>query len=124
MVASRNQMHVMHRAFGSTRNGSLEPFGAEGEMNTYLNGRRDKKVGLNGYSGLGNTVSQGEVRALAAMSVITYAALDFPGARPFFKAVRKQFREPKAFGMNVLLVIGLSGMGLTVYNMTQPEGAV
>lgn len=40
MVASRNQMHVMSRAFGSTPNGSLEAYGAHGEMQSYLNGRR------------------------------------------------------------------------------------
>ena len=39
MVASRNQMHVMSRAFGSTPNGSLEAYGAAGEMHSYLNGR-------------------------------------------------------------------------------------
>jgi hypothetical protein len=36
MVASRNQQHVMHRAFGSTRNGSLPSYGAVGELNNYL----------------------------------------------------------------------------------------
>ena len=40
MVASRNQQHVMSRAFGSTHNGSLPAYGADGEMSTYLNGRR------------------------------------------------------------------------------------
>jgi len=40
MVASRNQMHVMSRAYGSTLNGSLEPYGAYGEMMNYLNGSR------------------------------------------------------------------------------------
>jgi len=40
MVASRNQQHVMSRAFGSTPNGSLPAYGAEGEMSTYLSGRR------------------------------------------------------------------------------------
>jgi len=42
MVASRNQQHVMSRAFGSTPNGSLPAYGAEGEMSTYLNGRRQR----------------------------------------------------------------------------------
>ena len=64
-------------------------------MNTYLNGRRDKKVGLNGYSGLGNTVSQGEVRALAAMSVITYAALDFQSARPSSKQFQSSLENQR-----------------------------
>jgi hypothetical protein len=36
MVASRNQQHVMHRAFGSTHNGSLPAYGAVGELNNYL----------------------------------------------------------------------------------------
>ena len=36
MVASRNQQHVMHRAFGSTPNGSLPAYGAVGELNNYL----------------------------------------------------------------------------------------
>jgi len=44
MVASRNQQHVMARAFGSTHNGSLTPYGAEGEMATYLNGRRQASM--------------------------------------------------------------------------------
>lgn len=47
MVASRNQMHVMSRAFGSTPNGSLEAYGAAGEMQSYLNGRR--QVSLRGF---------------------------------------------------------------------------
>lgn len=40
MVASRNQFHVMSRAFGSAPNGSLQAYGAAGEMENYLNGRR------------------------------------------------------------------------------------
>ena len=36
MVASRNQQHVMHRAFGATKNGSLPAYGAVGELNNYL----------------------------------------------------------------------------------------
>lgn len=40
MVASRNQHNVMSRAFGSTQNGSLEAYGAYGEMQSYLSGRR------------------------------------------------------------------------------------
>jgi len=40
MLASRNQMNVMSRGFGSTQNGSLEAYGAAGEMSTYLNGAR------------------------------------------------------------------------------------
>jgi hypothetical protein len=36
MVSSRNQQHVMHRAFGATPNGSLPPYGAVGELNNYL----------------------------------------------------------------------------------------
>jgi hypothetical protein len=36
MVASRNQQHVMHRAFGATKNGSLPAYGAIGELNNYL----------------------------------------------------------------------------------------
>lgn len=39
MVASRNQMHMLSRAFGSSANGSLPAYGAAGEMNSYLNGR-------------------------------------------------------------------------------------
>jgi len=49
MVASRNQMHVMSRAFGSTQNGSLPAYGATGEMESYLNGRRQVSM-----RGLGN----------------------------------------------------------------------
>jgi len=33
-------MNVMSRGFGNTANGSLEAYGAEGEMNSYLNGVR------------------------------------------------------------------------------------
>jgi len=40
MLASRNQMNVMSRGFGNTANGSLEAYGAQGEMNSYLNGAR------------------------------------------------------------------------------------
>lgn len=40
MLGSRNQMNVMSRGFGNTANGSLEAYGAEGEMNSYLNGVR------------------------------------------------------------------------------------
>ena len=40
MLASRNQMNVMSRGFGNTANGSLEAYGAQGEMNAYLNGAR------------------------------------------------------------------------------------
>lgn len=37
-------MHVMSRAFGSTPNGSLEAYGAAGEMESYLNGRRQQSM--------------------------------------------------------------------------------
>jgi hypothetical protein len=40
MLASRNQMNVMSRGFGNTVNGSLPAYGAEGEMNAYLQGVR------------------------------------------------------------------------------------
>ena len=40
MLASRNQMNVMSRGFGNTPNGSLEAYGAAGEMNSYLSGMR------------------------------------------------------------------------------------
>lgn len=44
MVASRNQLHVMSRAFGSTTNGSLPAYGAVGEMETYLNGIKSRPM--------------------------------------------------------------------------------
>ena len=40
MLGSRNQMNVMSRGFGNTPNGSLEAYGAQGEMNSYLSGMR------------------------------------------------------------------------------------
>jgi len=40
MLASRNQMNVMSRGFGNTPNGSMEAYGAAGEMTAYLNGTR------------------------------------------------------------------------------------
>lgn len=40
MLGSRNQMNVMSRGFGNTPNGSLEAYGAQGEMNSYLSGVR------------------------------------------------------------------------------------
>lgn len=46
-------MHVMSRAFGSTPNGSLEAYGANGEMQSYLNGRRQVSM-----RGLGATESK------------------------------------------------------------------
>ena len=49
MVASRNQQHVMSRAFGSTHNGSLPAYGADGEMSSYLNGRR--QISMRGMGG-------------------------------------------------------------------------
>lgn len=63
MVASRNQMHVMSRAFGSTPNGSLQAYGAAGEMQTYLSGR--KQVSLRGLGAgpkpMMNPVTRGEI---------------------------------------------------------------
>jgi hypothetical protein len=63
MVASRNQMHVMSRAFGSTPNGSLQAYGAAGEMQSYLNGR--KQVSLRGLGAgpkpMMNPVTRGEI---------------------------------------------------------------
>ena len=44
MLASRNQMNVMSRGLGNTQNGSLEAYGAAGEMNTYLNGMRSTSM--------------------------------------------------------------------------------
>jgi len=60
MVASRNQMHVMSRAFGSTPNGSLEAYGAAGEMHSYLNGR--PQISLRGL---------GEVESKPDMAPVT-----------------------------------------------------
>ena len=42
MVASRNQQHVMSRASGRHTTAQLPAYGADGEMSTYLNGRRQK----------------------------------------------------------------------------------
>jgi hypothetical protein len=63
MVASRNQMHVMSRAFGSTPNGSLEAYGAAGEMQTYLSGRRQvsmRSLGA-GPKPVMNPITRGEI---------------------------------------------------------------
>jgi hypothetical protein len=63
MVASRNQMHVMSRAFGSTHNGSMEAYGAQGELESYLNGRRQtpsRAVSIRGFGAVSPKLSAGE----------------------------------------------------------------
>ena len=79
MVASRNQLHVMSRAYGRGLNGSMLPYAPMGEAMS------SSKVTLANQMGSSRTKHGSKTAAGAAFLV--YLGTGFPGAKSFARAV-------------------------------------
>ena len=106
MVGSRTHQHTIARAFGSTHNGSMSAYAAEGEMMQYSNPRaflKDRKV-----SALGETTTP--LQALGGAGTIAlgmiYFGMGFPGSKGVIDWTKKRIEQPYETTQYAFLGIG------------------
>ena len=111
MVASRNQLNMISREFGSTPNGSLPAYGAVGEMAQYHNPRAHLKYRKTtalgekqGLAGVFPTEALGGAGIIALGMV--YVGLNFPYSEETFDWIKKRINQPKQTTQALLLGAG------------------
>ena len=93
MVGSRTHQHTIARAFGSTANGSLPPYGAKGEMEQYnprAHLKRRKVTALGEIGGLRATLGG---PGLVALGLIWFGT-GFPGYKEVANWTKERIEKP------------------------------
>ena len=107
MVGSRTHQHTISRAFGSTPNGSLPPYGAIGEMAQYTENPR-AHIKYKKVTALGETQSVTQAlggAGIIAMSMI-YFGLGFPYSEDVIDWTKDRINQPYETTQYAMLGLG------------------
>jgi len=116
MVGSRTHQHIISRAFGSTPNGSLPPYGAIGEMAQYTENPR-AHIKYKKVTALGE--AQGFTTALGGAGVVSLGLLwfgmGFPGYKTAENWTKKRLEDKFETAQYAAILLGGYGLVQRAY---------
>ena len=115
MVASRNQLHVMSRAYGRGLNGSMLPYAPMGEA-------MSSSVSYIGQSYGGPVILNMDLKTAAGAAFLVYLGTGFPGAKAFARAVGDIINNKTEAVQTIATIAGLGIFSYAVLT-TPTQGA-